>query len=76
MPPSCGQRQPDTLEMESARTASRIIGALILTQMVSAAVISFVLEAPLFGTPGFLVNAAPHASQIALAAVFAIAALR
>ena len=59
--------------MESARTASRIIGVLILTQMASGALINFVLEAPLFGAPGFLVNAAPHASQIALAAVLGLA---
>jgi hypothetical protein len=59
--------------MDAARTASRIIGALILTQMVSAALINFVLEAPLYGVPGFLLNAAPHASQIALAAVLGLA---
>ena len=59
--------------MESARTASRVIGILILAQMASGALINFVLEAPLFGAPGFLVNAAPHASQIALAAVFGLA---
>jgi hypothetical protein len=59
--------------MEAARTASRIIGALILTQMVCAALINFVLEAPLFGTPGFLVNAAAHAPQIALAALLGLA---
>jgi hypothetical protein len=60
--------------MEASRTASRIIAVLILTQMVSGGLINFVLEAPLIGEPGFLVNAAPHASQIALAAVLGLAA--
>jgi hypothetical protein len=60
--------------MEAPRTASRIIAVLILTQMVSGGLINFVLEAPLVGAPGFLVNAAPHASQIALAAVLGLAA--
>ena len=59
--------------MEASRTASRIIAALILTQMVSGGLINFVLEAPLIGAPGFLVNAAPHASQIALAAILGLA---
>ena len=60
--------------MEASRNASRIIAALILVQMVSGAVINFGLEVPLFGAPGFLVNAAPHASQIALGAVLGLAA--
>src|SRR5215470_952677 len=62
------------VEMERERTASRIIGALILVQMVSGALINFGVEAPLFGEPGFLVNAASHASQIALGAVLGLAA--
>ena len=60
--------------METSRTASRIIAVLILTQMVSGALINFGLEAPLFGAPGFLVNAAAHGSQIALAAILGLAA--
>jgi hypothetical protein len=60
--------------MEADRTAGRIIAVLILVQMVSGALINFVLEAPLFGAPGFLVNAAPHASRIALSAVLGLAA--
>ena len=58
--------------MEPAVRAGRIVGVLILIQMVNGVMVNFVLEAPLFGTPGFLVNAAPHARQIALAAVLGL----
>lgn len=58
--------------MESATRAGRIIGALILAQMVGGIMVNFVLEAPLFGTPGFLVNAASHSQQIGLAAVLGL----
>ena len=56
--------------MEATGRASRIIGALILAQMVCAVLVNFVLEAPLFGSPGFLVNAAAHSRQIGVS-VFA-----
>jgi len=46
--------------MEAARRASRIIGALILAQMAGSWLVNFVLTAPLFGAPGFLVSAAAH----------------
>lgn len=59
--------------MATPDRASRLIGALILAQMVGGAVVNFVLAAPLFGTPGFLVNAAPHASQIALSVLVGLA---
>ena len=59
--------------MEATRSASRIIGLLILAQMVGAGLVNFVLLAPLFGAPGFLVNAAPHATQIAVAALLGLA---
>lgn len=55
--------------MTVAQRAGRIIGAVIIVQMVGGFLVNFVLEAPLFGTPGFLVNAAPHAEQIAVAAL-------
>ncbi|HET7364833.1 MAG TPA: DUF4386 family protein [Burkholderiales bacterium] len=53
-------------------SAGRLIGVLILMQMIGGATANFALEAPLFGSPGFLVNAAPHARQIALGAVLAL----
>ena len=49
-----------------------MIGVLILIQMIGGATATFALEAPLFGSPGFLVNAASHARQIALGAVVAL----
>lgn len=59
--------------MDATRSAGRIIGLLILAQMVSGGLVNFVFLAPLFGAPGFLVNAAPHATQIAMAALFGLA---
>jgi hypothetical protein len=59
--------------MSSARTAGRLTGVLILIQMVGGAVVNFVLAAPLFGSPGFLVGASAHAGQIALSALCGIA---
>jgi hypothetical protein len=64
------QEQPD---MDAARRAGRVIGVLILVQMVAGGLVNFALEAPLFGTPGFLVAAAPHSRQIGLAALLGLA---
>jgi Domain of unknown function (DUF4386) len=50
----------------------RIIGGLIILQMVGSAIVNGYLEAPLFGAPGFLVTAAPLASQVGLAAVLGL----
>lgn len=60
--------------MEAARRAGRTIGMLILIQMIVGGLVNFALEAPLFGTPGFLVAAAPHAQQIGLAVFLGLAA--
>lgn len=60
--------------MDALSRAGRVIGILIIIQMVAGFFVNFVLEAPLFGPPGFLVNAAPHAERIALGAVTAWAA--
>jgi hypothetical protein len=51
--------------------AGRVIGVLIVIQMVGGFLVNFVFEAPLFGPPGFLVNAAAHSEKIALGAVVA-----
>jgi hypothetical protein len=51
----------------------RIVGVLVLAQMVCGALVNFRLEAPLFGPPGYLVSAAPHAAQIAAAALLGLA---
>jgi hypothetical protein len=58
--------------MTAAQRAGRIIGGAILVQMIGGFLINFVVEAPLFGQPGFLVNGAPHAPQVAVAALCAL----
>lgn len=58
--------------MEAAIRAGRIIGVLIIFQMVGGVTVNLVLEAPLFGAPGFLVNAASHSQQIGLAALLGL----
>jgi len=58
--------------MTSTITASRIIGVLILAQMIGGGLVNFVLEAPIFGAPGFLVGAAAHSLQIGVAALLGI----
>jgi len=58
--------------MRAEHRAGRIIGALIIIQMIFGVVLNFVLEAPLFGAPGFLVNAAHHSRQIGLAALLGL----
>jgi len=46
---------------------------LVLTQLVGGVLVNFVLTAPLFASPGFLVGASAHANQIALSALCGIA---
>jgi hypothetical protein len=41
-----------------AKGAGRVIGVLILARMPLGYLVSFVLQAPLFGAPGFLASAA------------------
>ncbi len=58
--------------MDAEVRAGRLIGIMIIIQMVGGILVNFVLEAPLFGAPGFLVNAASHSRQIGLAAVLGL----
>jgi hypothetical protein len=58
--------------MGAERRAGRIIGVLIIIQMVGGAMVNFTLEAPLFGAPGFLLNAAPHSQQLGLAVLLGL----
>jgi hypothetical protein len=58
--------------MEAARRAGRIIGVLIVIQMVGGGLVNFTLEAPLFGAEGFLVNVAAHSQQLGLAVLFGL----
>ena len=57
----------------STKGVGRIIGTLILAQMIGGVLVNFVLAAPLFGSPGFLTNAAPHSLQIALSVLLGLA---
>jgi hypothetical protein len=54
------------------RRAGRIVGILFIAQMVGGFLVNFQFEAPLFGDPGFLVNAAPHALQVGVSALVGI----
>jgi len=58
--------------MEAETRAGRIIGFVILIQMICGVLVNFVLEAPLFREPGFIVNAAHHSRQIGLAALLGL----
>ena len=50
----------------------RLIGVLLLLEVIAGILENFVLTAPLFGEPGFLINAAPHATQIGLSALLGV----
>lgn len=58
--------------MDTGVRAGRIIGALIILKMIGSGFVNFGLEAPLFGSPGFLQNAAAHSTQIASGALLGI----
>ena len=59
--------------MESRIRLGRIIGVLLLLQVIAGILLNFVFTAPLFGEPGFLINAAPNAVQIAQSVLIAVA---
>jgi hypothetical protein len=59
--------------MDIEQRAGRIVGLLFIAEMVGSFLVNFRLEAPLFGDPGFLINAAPNALQIGLSALVGIA---
>ena len=59
--------------MTPAKTAGRLVAAMLLTQMVVSPIVNFVLLLPIFSPPGFLVQSAAHANEISLAAVLGIA---
>ena len=58
--------------MGAESRAGRIIGVVIVIQMLCGVMVNFVLEAPLFGEPGFLVNAAHYSRQIGFAALLGL----
>jgi hypothetical protein len=58
--------------MEAPTHTGRIIGVFIILQMIGSGMVNFVMEGPLSDAPGFLVNAAAHSQQIALAVLLAL----
>lgn len=53
---------------------NRTIALLLIAQMVVSPIVNFALQAPAFAKPaGFLVNAAPHAFQLAVAVLLGLA---
>ena len=58
--------------MRTENSAGRLIGVLIIIQMSLAVMVNFVLEAPLFGPPGFLVNAVHYSRQLGVAVLLEI----
>jgi hypothetical protein len=61
--------------MNSARSAGRVVGILLLVQAVIGSVVNFVLLAPEFaGSSTFLANAAPNATRFSIAALLLLVA--
>jgi len=58
--------------MEAGRTG-RIVGVLLLLQIVGGALANFVLMAPVLAAPGFLVNAAANSLNVSLSVLIALA---
>lgn len=65
--------QNGRVKMDSGIRTGRIVGVLCLLLVVCGILTNFVLTAPLFGEPGFLISAAEHSSQIGLSTLVGIA---
>jgi hypothetical protein len=63
----------DNEAVSTAKGVGRIIGVLTLMQMIGSGLVNFVLLAPAFAAPGFLVNAAGHSLQVSLSVLLALA---
>jgi len=58
--------------MDVASRPARLIGVLMILQMVGSGVVNFALEASLSAAPGFLVNAASHSQQLGVAVLLGL----
>ena len=58
--------------MELSGNSGRIIGILLLSQLGGGILVNFILTAPLFNTPGFLVNGALYSNQIGLSVLLGL----
>ena len=59
--------------MSHVSRASRMIGCIVLVQLVGGILTNFFLTASLFGSPGFMVNGAIYSQQIGLAVLIGLA---
>ena len=59
--------------MSTAKGVGRIIGVLVLMQMIGGGLVNFVLLEPVFSAPGFLVNAAGHPLLVSLSVLLGLA---
>ena len=59
--------------MTTAKTAGRLVAAMLLAQMLVSPIVNSVLLLPIFSPPGFLVQSAAHANEISVAAMLGIA---
>lgn len=59
--------------MQDAKTAGRIVGVLLVFLIIGGVVGNFVLTAPVFAAPGYLVNAAAHPLNLSLSVIVGIA---
>ena len=60
--------------MESDKNVGRIVGVLLLLQVVGGVLVNFVLLKPALAAPGFLANAAPNSQLVSLAVVLSLVA--
>jgi hypothetical protein len=60
--------------MTTARNAGRTVGVLVLAQGIGGYLTNFALLGPAIASPGFLVNAAPHALRVGASALLGIVA--
>ena len=59
--------------MIDAKNLGRVVGVLLLLQAFGGFFGNFVLLDPVFAAPGFLVNAAPHATRVSLTVMLGLA---
>jgi len=59
--------------MNHINRVSKIIGCIVLVQLVGEILTNFFLTAPLFGSPGYMVNGAIYSQQIGFAVLVGLA---
>ncbi len=59
--------------METDESRGRVLGMLMLYQMIASAVVNFVILDKVFAPPGFLVNGAAHATGLGVAVLSLLA---